>query len=421
MSPFIAVPLEHLNWLEAMTAFAAALGCGLLIGLERERSKLRRDYKMFAGFRTFALSALLGTLCFIFGVAIGLVGALIIGGMSIYSLRNRTHDPGITSELAFIMTYFIGALCLWNIPLAASLAVILTILLLAKQSMHGIAKQWVTETELRDGVFLLALLLIALPLTPNQPLWGSVLNPHLILKLLALILVVQSLAHIAKRLLSSRNALLLSSLASGFVSSTATIASLGLEVRSKQANALSQAGAALMSCVSTLVLMLLIVAGTSFAWLKLLLWPSIAALIILTLWGLWLMRHALPENKSITENDTRMFSLKNAFIIAISLSLIQTAIYALSLYLGNAGLLVGTLFASLFEVHAAIAAVVLQGDPYNSQDKSLIYALMIGLATHSLAKCVNAFLTGGWNYAKAFIPAQIIHTLVFFICLWFML
>ena len=65
-------------------------------------------------------------------------------------------------------------------------------------------------------------------------MWGTVLNPYVILKLLIMILGVQS-AHIAKRLLPNNKALMLSSLASGFVSSTATIASLGMEsVQAKQ-------------------------------------------------------------------------------------------------------------------------------------------------------------------------------------------
>ncbi len=63
---------------------------------------------------------------------------------------------------------------------------------------------------------------------PNKPLWGAVLNPYIILKLLILILIVQSMAHVAKRILSNDKALILSALASGFVSSTATIASLGM-------------------------------------------------------------------------------------------------------------------------------------------------------------------------------------------------
>src|SRR5690606_40767847 len=93
----------------------------------------------------------------------------------------------------------IGAICLWNIPLAAGLAVMLTTILMAKHSLHNIAGQWITEAEFRDGLLLLALILIGLPLTPDTPLWGEVLNPPLILRLLPQILVVQALAHVADR------------------------------------------------------------------------------------------------------------------------------------------------------------------------------------------------------------------------------
>lgn len=43
---------------------------------------------------------------------------------------------------------------------------------------------------------------------------------------------------------------------------------------------------------------------------------------------------------------------------------------------------------------------------------TLIIALMIGLAAHALAKVINAALTGGYKFALAFIPAQIIHNCV---------
>ncbi len=189
---------------DLFTIIAAALGCGLLIGLERERSKQRENQRSFAGLRSFAICSIFGAVCFLFGPYFGIVGALITGAVVAYSIKNQTDDPGVTTEIAFILTYFIGGMCLWNIPFAAGLSVILTILLMTKHSMHGIAGKWITESEFRDGIFLLALLLIALPLTPNKPLWGSVLNPYVILKLLTLILAVQALAHIAKRLLSTK-------------------------------------------------------------------------------------------------------------------------------------------------------------------------------------------------------------------------
>ncbi|WP_151810888.1 MgtC/SapB family protein [Acinetobacter bereziniae] len=396
---------------DLFTIIAAALGCGLLIGLERERSKQRENQRSFAGLRSFAICSIFGAVCFLFGPYFGIVGALITGAVVAYSIKNQTDDPGITTEIAFILTYFIGGMCLWNIPFAAGLSVILTILLMTKHSMHGIAGKWITESEFRDGIFLLALLLIALPLTPNKPLWGSVLNPYVILKLLTLILAVQAMAHIAKRLLSTKNALLLSSLASGFVSSTATVASLGLEVRNGRADAKANAGAALMSCVATLLQLMIIVIGVSISWFKVIVLPSLLAITVLVIFALWLMRNTQPieANKS---TDSRMFSLKEAAIIAGSLTLIQAGVYGLNLLLGDAGLIAGTLLASLFEIHGALATIVIQGEPSNAV---LSLAFLLGLAAHTVAKSINALISGGGRYALVFAPIQILHMLIFIV------
>ncbi len=396
---------------DLFTIIAAALGCGLLIGLERERSKQRENQRSFAGLRSFAICSIFGAVCFLFGPYFGIVGALITGAVVAYSIKNQTDDPGVTTEIAFILTYFIGGMCLWNIPFAAGLSVILTILLMTKHSMHGIAGKWITESEFRDGIFLLALLLIALPLTPNKPLWGSVLNPYVILKLLTLILAVQALAHIAKRLLSTKNALLLSSLASGFVSSTATVASLGLEVRNGRADAKANAGAALMSCVATLLQLMIIVIGVSISWFKVIVLPSLLAITVLVIFALWLMRNTQPieANKS---TDSRMFSLKEAAIIAGSLTLIQAGVYGLNLLLGDAGLIAGTLLASLFEIHGALATIVIQGEPSNAV---LSLAFLLGLAAHAVSKSINALISGGGRYALVFAPIQILHMLIFIV------
>jgi len=397
-----------------ITAAAAALGCGLLIGLERERSKQRENQHSFAGIRSFAICSLLGAICFSFGLSMGLVGALIIGGISIISTNKQIDDPGVTTELAFILTYFIGGLCLWHIPYAAALTVVLTFLLMTKHSMHGVAVKWITELEFKDGIFLLALLLIALPLTPDRDLWGSVLNPYIILKLLTLILAIQALAHVAKRILPSHHAMFLSALASGFVSSTATIASLGIEVRHGRGDAKENAGAALISCVATLVQLLIIVAGVSFSWLKILLVPSIIAIIILIIPGIWLMRNTQSRDK-VKSTDTPMFSLKEAGIIVVTLTIIQALVYGLSLWLGDAGLIAGTVLSSMFEMHAAMAAVVMQGNPTNP---ILLLALLLGLATHAISKSINAAITGGFQYALAFVPTQIIHMTVLIVLIY---
>ncbi|AWV86283.1 MgtC/SapB family protein [Acinetobacter radioresistens] len=405
--------LQSLTFQELLTIILSALGCGLLIGLERERNKNTRNEQSFAGLRSFTISALLGALCFVIHPYVGVVVAIAVSLFCLYSLSQQKEDIGSTTELAFLMTYLIGAACVWNIPLAASMAVLLTLILMGKTSLHRFAGKTIRDYELRDGLLLLALILIALPIMPNKPLWGSVLNPYVILKLLVLILIVQSMAHVAKRILSNDKALILSALASGFVSSTATIASLGMQVRSREATAKVNAGAALMSCVATLLQLLLIVSGVSLMWFKLLFVPSLAGIgILCAATGLFMYRSNHSDTrliKQVDQADDRMFSLKEAVIIAVSLTLIQAGIYGANLILGDKGLILSTFLASLFEVHAAMAGVVVQGNPANL---TLIYAVVIGLAAHALSKSINAFLTGGWKFFLYFAPVQVVHMAV---------
>ena len=162
--------------------------------------------------------------------------------------------------------------------------------------------------------------------------------------------------------------------------------------------------------------LLIVVAGVSLGWLKFLLLPCIAGIVMLTVTALFLL-HKMPmssQQKNVSSEtsnmaeDSRMFSIKEAVIIALTLTVIQALVYGLSVLLGDKGLIIGTLLASLFEVHAAMTAVVVQGDIHNS---ILVYAMVLGLATHSGSKCVNAFMTGGWRYGIYFAPVQIVHVL----------
>ena len=405
--------LQSLSFQELLTIMLSALGCGLLIGLERERHKNNNNEQSFAGLRSFTITALLGASCFLLHLYIGVIGTVAVSLFCVYSLFQQKQDIGSTTELAFLMTYIIGAICVWNIPLAAGMAVLLTIILMGKQTLHQFAGKTIQSYELRDGLLLLALILIALPVMPNKPLWGAVLNPYITLKLLILILIVQSMAHVAKRILSNDKALILSALASGFVSSTATIASLGMQVRSGRASAKLNAGAGLISCIATLLQLLLIVLGVSVEWFKFLLIPSLVGIGILCIAAGFLIYRTPQADNSTTINeiqeiDSRMFSIKEAVIIAVSLTLIQAGIYGANLLLGDSGLILGTFLASLFEVHAAVAGVVIQGNPHNL---TLIYAVMIGLAAHAVSKSINSFVTGGWKFFLYFAPSQILHML----------
>lgn len=398
----------------AAAVLAAALGCGLLVGVERERRKGSGPGRAFAGLRTFAVSSLLGAATALTQQP-GLVttGALLVAALAWTAYRrDRSEDPGATTELALLLTYVVGVMCAQNPVLAAALAVGLTGVLAGRDAMHRFARQWLTPGEVRDGMVLAALVLMALPLVPNRPFWGPVLNPYVIVQLLALLLAVQSLAHLCRRLLQAHHAVALSALASGFVSSTATIATLGLAVREGRSPARLMAGGGLLSCVSTQLQLLLVAAAVQPAWLPVLWGPALAGAALAAAWGWWLLAgapQAVAETTALPDED-RMFSLRGAAGVAALLSGIQAGVYALTLWLGSTGLLLGSVLAALADLHAALSAVLASGAP--EAGGAAVWAVVLAVLAHASSKTLTALAAGGWRYLMWLAPGLWLHMLL---------
>jgi len=394
----------------AAAVLAAALGCGLLVGIERERRKGTGPGRAFAGLRTFALTSLVGAAAALTQLT-GLVvtGAAMVAALALVAYwRDRSDDPGATTEIALLLTYLIGVLCALSLPLAAALAVGLTGVLAARERLHQFARQWLTEGEVRDGIVLAALVLMALPLVPNRPLWGPALNPYVIVQLLALLLAVQSLAHLCRRLLQARHAVAFSALASGFVSSTATIATLGLAAREGRSPARLMAGGGLLSCVSTQLQVLLVAAAVQPAWLPVLWLPSLAAGLLALVWGWWMVRGAPGDTDAPTAPDEdRMFSLWGAAGVAALLSAIQVLVHALTLWLGASGLLLGSALAALADLHASLAAVFASGGP--AAGSASVWAVVLAMLVHAGSKSATAGIVGGWRYLAWLAPGLWLH------------
>lgn len=415
--PLTATPL----FADAAAVLAVALGCGLLVGIERERRKGSGPNRAFAGLRTFAVTSVVGAAAALTQIT-GLVvlGAALVVGLALLAYRrDRSDDPGVTTEIALLLTYLNGVLCVWSLPLAAGLAVGLTALLAGRERLHGFALQWLRPGEVRDGIVLAALALMALPLVPDQALWGTPLNPHKVVQLLVLLLGVQSLAHLAARLLAARHAVAVSALASGFVSSTATIATLGLAVREQGAHPRLMAGGGLLSCVSTQLQLLLVAAAMQPAWLVRLWLPALVGLVVVAIWGWLLVRGAPADGDGLavssprieglgTGGDDRMFSLRGAAAVAALLSGIQLAVHALQRWLGDAGLLAGALVAALADLHSALAAVFSATTPVSGPVG--VWAVALALLVHAASKSFTAGLTGGSAYLRWLAPGLWLHT-----------
>jgi uncharacterized membrane protein YhiD involved in acid resistance len=113
---------------------AVALGIGLLIGAERERRKGEGPARGPAGIRTFSVVSLVGATSEMVGGA--LVLAVTVAGVAaltaIAYFRSRDEHPGLTTEIALILTALLSGLSVQQPALAAGIAVALAALLAAR-------------------------------------------------------------------------------------------------------------------------------------------------------------------------------------------------------------------------------------------------------------------------------------------------
>ena len=117
---------------------AVALGIGLLIGAERERRKGEGPSRSPAGIRTFTVASLAGVISFIVGgevlLAVATAGVIILTAVAYW--RAHEDDPGLTTEIALIVTALLGGLSMQQPALAAGLAVTVAVLLAARTRLH---------------------------------------------------------------------------------------------------------------------------------------------------------------------------------------------------------------------------------------------------------------------------------------------
>ena len=239
-----------------LLGFVIALGIGLLIGIDRERHKGEGPTREAAGVRTFTLTALAGAAAgainsdaLMAAVAIGVVG---LAALSYW--RSSSHDPGLTGEIALVTTALLGMLTMSAPTLAAGAGVVVAVLLYSREGLHHFVRSSLTDDELRDALIFAGATLVVLPLLPDDPIdpYG-VLNLRKIWIVVVLIMAISGAGYIAVRLLGVRFGLPVSGFASGFVSSSATIAAMASRVKETPDLLKPAAAGAVLSTVATIV------------------------------------------------------------------------------------------------------------------------------------------------------------------------
>jgi uncharacterized membrane protein (DUF4010 family) len=396
---------------EPILRLGSALAIGCLIGAERERRKGEGPQRSAAGIRTFALASLMG------GVSVVLGGSLLLalttGIFAVFSavayLRTHEQDPGLTSEAALVLTVLLGGLAQSETPTASGIAVMVTVLLAARVPLHRFVSDVISESELTDALIFAAATLVVLPLMPNRYIgpFGAI-NPRTIWKIVVLMMSISAGGYIAVRLLGPRFGLPIAGLASGFVSSTATIAAMGTRARQQPALARPAAAGAVLSTVATILQLTVVLAATSRSTLHEMRFPLIAAGVAALAYGLLFMLVSARQKAMPSAQKGRAFSLKTAVLFGTLIAVVLLFSTALNVWLGKAGVLAAAAVSGLADAHAAAVSVASLVSAGKFPAAESVLPILAALTTNTISKVVVAISTGGRRYAMQIIPGLLL-------------
>lgn len=381
-----------------ITGYLSALGLGLLIGVVRERQR-PADGHAPAGMRTHTLAALGGAVAWTLGLPV-FVALLIVVGLLAYASDRRSAGPetGQTGEVALLLTVLLGGLAATKPGLAAALAVVAALLLQAREKLHRLGRDLISEAEVRDGLLLLAAALLVLPLLPDNGIGpGGALNPQKLWRLVVLVMAVSALGHVALRIVGAKRGLAVAGFFAGFVSSTAAIAGFGQRVRADATLLRPSVAAAMFAALASLLLMVPVLATVSPGFLRTAA-PSLLAFgAVLAAGGALGLQGGSGATAAPTQ-ESRMFRFSHALYFAAFMAGVLLLSAWLEQVYGEAGALATAFIAAIAEVHAAAASIGQLAGAGQMGEDSAERALLAVLAASVLSRGAVALATGGAAY-----------------------
>ncbi|MBI1361780.1 MAG: DUF4010 domain-containing protein [Alphaproteobacteria bacterium] len=397
-----------------------ALAIGFLVGIERGwKQRTEPEGGRVAGLRTFALSGLLGGIAgdiFVSAGAVPLATTSIVFGAAFTLFQYRhsieDRDSSVTSTVAGLLVFALGAYAAIGDPRVAAAAGVATAIVLAfKQALHGWL-QAITWKEFRSALIILAATFIALPVLPDGPIdpWG-LFNLRSLWILTTLVAGASFGGYVFLRALGPEAGLVAGSLTGAIASSTAVTLDLARRVRSDEVGASGAAAAASLATVVSLVRVAILSAVFSMqAVLKI--WPALAAGAFVCLIGALLLHRFNPAHRrnspyAQVKSPLDLLSVARFAVLLCGLTILANIASRL---LGSAGLNAFAATAGLVDADAATLAVGrLIGNNSISPSAAAI-AILLAAASNQAFKMIIGFVAGGAAFALRFTAVVTVAT-----------
>lgn len=387
--------------------FLVALGIGLFIGLEREKSEDIPDEQSVSGIRTFTLISLLGASCsLLLESGNSLLMSFIAGGVMLlvvlgyYLSSSKTRDIGVTTEFAQILVFTLGFLA-YN-PQTRKVSVILAVtsalILALKESLHDIVEN-IREYELIDTLKFAVIAFIVLPLLPNQAVdpWG-VINPHEIWLLVVLISGISYVGYVATKILGVDRGLGLTGLLGGLSSSTAVTTAMADKSR-REAKIVKPAAFAAIIASNVMfprIAVEVFVVNRQLVWQVL---PALAAMGGAGVFAGFIIWHKREKTKSEIKLDSP-FALKPALKFGAFFIIVLLVQYFAKEQYGSSGLYGVSLLSGLADVDAITLSTARMGLKGDITDAVAVNAIILAAMSNTLMKFIYAYVIGGREFAR---------------------
>lgn len=339
-----------------------ALALGLLVGVQRERSR-----PTIAGVRTFGFIGLLGAIVVVFGrilfehplgvpmlTCAGLLAVVALAAIGNRIVPSHDESPGITTEAAMLSIYLAGALSgAGEHALAATIGVSTAVLLQVKPSLHRFTAA-LTDGDLRAILQFAVITFIVLPIVPDRAMGPfDAINPRQVWLMVVLVVGISLCGYVALRLAGGTRGVLVAGLIGGLVSSTAATASFARRIRAMPALAHLATVAILLAGAVVHIRVLVELAAVAPAHVGTLA-PPVAALLLVNLGicavaarGLKRSLDGIPQPQ--TDNPAE---LRGALVFGALLALVQLAAAAAMHWFGGSGLYAVAAISGLTDLDA---------------------------------------------------------------------
>lgn len=378
---------------QLLVDFLIAIALGTLIGLEREYTQIQKGVRGYGGIRTFPLIALTGALSGFFAgyysiwimvIGFGGVAALIL--TSHYFFSARQGRIGLTTEIAGLVTFWIGVLSyLEQTLLAIILTMVMTLFLYERTELHQFVARMKKE-ELYSTIKFALIAFVVLPILPDTSFGPfDFFNPHRIWLLVVLVSGISFVGYVMMKWFGRVGVELVGFLG-GFVSSTATTLSI-IQERKSRDHAASIFGivAANMAMMMKVLFFIFIISREVFA---LVVFP-----VGMMIMGGFIFSAILSHYSEGMKHSMRLrspFTFMAAVKFAVVFTFILFIVKASLSYLSERSLYIVGFLSGLFDADATVLSMLQVPHVLSTVSTTIVIILI----ANTISKSAIAFLFG---------------------------